>query len=100
MTPFMLRTIALLACPSVHVGPPLNKLKSMRGVICTVLLFYQLGLVKFRFYSTNIVEDSNVKRYALNSWQGATPEVRKAYGSPDSFDEYYGKMPKKIPNLR
>jgi len=52
------------------------------------------------FYSTNIVEDSNVRRYALNSWEGATPEARKAYGSPDSFDEYYGKMPKKIPNLR
>ena len=56
--------------------------------------------IVIRFYKTDIVEDSNVKRYALTSWEGASPDVRKAYGAGDSFDDYYNKMPKKIPNLR
>ena len=54
-----------------------------------------------RFYSTNIVEASNVKRYALKAWEGAAPEVRKAYGAADSFEDHFvNNVPKTIPNLR
>ena len=54
-----------------------------------------------RFYSTNIVEASNVKQYALNAWEGAAPEVRKAYGAADSFEDHFvNNVPKTIPNLR
>ena len=54
-----------------------------------------------RFYKTNIVEESNVKRYALTAWDNASPEVRKAYGVGDSFDEFFAKRHSKpIPNLR
>ena len=56
--------------------------------------------VLYRFYKTNIIEASNAKRYALNSWEGATPEARQAYVGADSFDEYYDKIPKELPNLR
>ena len=56
--------------------------------------------IAFRFYKTNIVEASNLTRYASNAWECASPEVRKAYGAGDSFEDYYKRTNKKIPNLR
>ena len=67
----------------------------------TLLVLCHARLPLSRFYSTNIVEASNVKRYALKAWEGAAPEVRKAYGAADSFEDHFvNNVPKTIPNLR
>ena len=42
-----------------------------------------------------------MKQYAQNSWNGASEDARKAYArGAKSFEEYYEKAPKEIPNLR
>ena len=55
----------------------------------------------FRGYATKILGDSNIKRYALTSWDHASPEARKAYYAEESFDAYFAQSPMKVaPRLR